>query len=97
MNDVTQVGFIYGEVDVKGGLDSIKGSMLPIVRELIMFIGWGGGIICVFVLLGLFIMIVVKKRDHRVIQPESITQIGVVLIVMVVLSAVGVWSTFFLR
>lgn len=85
------------EPDVKGGLDSIKSSATPIIKELVMFIGWGGGVVCFFVLVGLLIMVGVKRREHRVIDKESMMSIGVVLIVMVVLGAVGVWSTFFLQ
>lgn len=86
-----------GEPDVKGGLESIKSSATPIIKELIMFIGWGGGVVCFFVLVGLLIMVGIKRKEQQVIDRESMMSIGVVLIVMVVLSAVGVWSTFFLK
>lgn len=89
--------FLIQEPDVKGGLESIKSSATPMIKELVMFIGWGGGVVCLFVLIGLFIMVGVKRKAHRVVDRESMMSIGVVLIVMVILSAVGVWSTFFLR
>lgn len=88
---------ITHQPDVKGGLDSIKDSTTPIIKDLVMFIAWGGSVVCFFVLIGLLISIGVKRREHRVIDRESIIGIGVVLIIMVILSAIGVWSTFFLN
>lgn len=88
---------LSGEPDVKGGLDSIQESVRPLLKDLTLFIGWGGSVICFFVLVGLLINVGVKRREHRVVDRESILGIGVVLLIMVVLSAVGVWSTFFLR
>lgn len=88
---------LTGEPDVKGGLDSIQESVRPLLKDLAVFIGWGGSVVCFFVLMGLLVSVGIKRREHRVIDRESILGIGVVLIIMVVLSAVGVWSTFFLR
>lgn len=87
----------FAEPDVKGGLESIKSSATPIIKELVMFIGWGGGVVCFFVLVGLLIMVGVKRKENRVIDRESMMSIAVVLVIMVILSAVGVWSTFFLK
>lgn len=83
--------------DVKGGLDSIKDSATPIFKTFTEFIGWGGAVICFFVFVGLLINVGVKRREGKVVDKESIAAIGIVLVIMTILGAIGVWSTFFLK